>query len=341
MLYGGCPPKELRNKFLMAQDSDAAYLTAEVLPQGMELLPLAGHCMEMVGFRTADDVVYLADCVSSRETLEKYRIGYIYDVAAYLETLERVAAMTARAFVPAHAEVTEDIAPLARYNMDAVLEVGERITALCAQPATFEELLKGLFDHYGHGHELPAVRADRQHGAVLSHMAAGNRPRGGGVCGQPHAVAEGMSVRWRGRGERSFRPLPPQDAGRRPGRPAGCRTLRHPAGPVQVMTPSFRKKNGPPETGPDSGRGASSGRRCAAPEPLFWQGASAAAHWQCPDCRWARPAPAAAAPAQAPGRWLLSAARRRRAPSRSGRRGRRDPAPPVPAMPPHGPRAPA
>ena len=149
MLYGGCPPRELRNKFLMAQDSDAAYLTAEVLPQGIELLPLAGHCMKMVGFRTADDVVYLADCVSSRETLEKYRIGYIYDVAAYLETLERVAAMTARAFVPAHAEVTEDIAPLARYNMDAVLEVGERITALCAQPVTFEELLKGLFDHYG------------------------------------------------------------------------------------------------------------------------------------------------------------------------------------------------
>ena len=224
MLYGGCPPRELRNKFLMAQDSDAAYLTAEVLPQGMELLPLAGHCMEMVGFRTADDVVYLADCVSSRETLEKYRIGYIYDVAAYLETLERVAAMTARAFVPSHAEVTEDIAPLARYNMDAVLEAGERITALCAQPVTFEEL------PLRHGHELPAVRADRQHGAVLSHMAAGNGPRGGGVCGQPHAVAEGMSVRWRGRGERSFRPLPPQDAGRRPGCPAGCRTLRHPAG---------------------------------------------------------------------------------------------------------------
>ena len=70
-------------------------------------------------------------------------------MTAYLETLEWVAAMTARAFVPAHAEVTEDIAPLARYNMDAVLEVGERITALCAQPATFEELLKGLFDHYG------------------------------------------------------------------------------------------------------------------------------------------------------------------------------------------------
>lgn len=149
MLYGGCPPKELRHKFLMAQESDAAYLTADVLPEGFRLLPLPGHCMDMVGFRTPDDVVYLADCVSSRETLEKYRIGYIYDVGAYLATLEAVKVMTAKAFVPAHAEVTEDIAPLAQYNMDTVQEVGDAITALCAAPQTFEELLKALFDRYG------------------------------------------------------------------------------------------------------------------------------------------------------------------------------------------------
>ena len=149
MLYGGCPPKELRHKFLMAQESDAAYLTADVLPEGFRLLPLPGHCMDMVGFRTPDDVVYLADCVSSRETLEKYRIGYIYDVGAYLATLETVKAMTAKAFVPAHAEVTEDIVPLAQYNIDTVQEVGDTITALCAAPQTFEELLKALFDRSG------------------------------------------------------------------------------------------------------------------------------------------------------------------------------------------------
>lgn len=149
MLYGGCPPKELRHKFLMAQESDATYLTADVLPEGFRLLPLPGHCMDMVGFRTPDDVVYLADCVSSRETLEKYRIGYIYDVGAYLATLETVKAMTAKAFVPAHAEVTENIAPLAQYNIDTVQEVGGAITALCAAPQTFEELLKALFDRYG------------------------------------------------------------------------------------------------------------------------------------------------------------------------------------------------
>ena len=61
LLYGGCPPKALRNKFLMAQESDAAPLTADVLPEGWELLPLPGHFLDMVGFRTPDDVVYLAD----------------------------------------------------------------------------------------------------------------------------------------------------------------------------------------------------------------------------------------------------------------------------------------
>ena len=148
-LYGGFPPKELRHKFLMAQESDAQELTGAVLPEGFELLQLPGHFFHMVGFRSPDDVVYLADCLSSRETLDKYQIGFIYDVAAYLDTLEKVKTMQAAAFVPAHAEVTEDIAPLAQYNIDKVLEIAGHIVELCAEPIIFEELLKKLFDDYG------------------------------------------------------------------------------------------------------------------------------------------------------------------------------------------------
>ena len=147
-LYGGFPPKDLRHKFLMAQESDADYLTAAVLPEGFELLPLPGHFFDMVGFRTPDDVVYLADCLSSRETLDKYQIGFIYDVAAYLTTLEKVKEMQAAAFVPAHAEVTEDIAPLAQYNIDKVHQIADHIVTLCGKPVIFEELLKKLFDDY-------------------------------------------------------------------------------------------------------------------------------------------------------------------------------------------------
>ena len=148
-LYGGFPPKDLRHKFLMAQESDAQELTPAVLPEGFELLQLPGHFFHMVGFRSPDDVVYLADCLSSRETLDKYQIGFIYDVAAYLDTLEKVKTMQAAAFVPAHAQVTEDIAPLAQYNIDKVHEIADHMVELCAEPVMFEELLKKLFDDYG------------------------------------------------------------------------------------------------------------------------------------------------------------------------------------------------
>ena len=148
-LYGGYPCKDLRHKFLMAQESRAEPLTPEVLPQGFELIELPGHFFSMVGFRTPDDVVYLADCLSSKETLDKYQIGVLYDVGAYLDTLEKVKTMQARCFVPSHAAPTEDIAPLAQYNIDKVLKIADKILDLCVAPLCFEELLRQLFGAYG------------------------------------------------------------------------------------------------------------------------------------------------------------------------------------------------
>ena len=148
-LYGGYPPKELRHKFLIAQDSSAEELTEDKLPEGFSMIPLPGHFFDMVGFRTPDDVVYLADCLSGRETLDKYQIGFIYDVGAYLDTLEKVKTMQAALFVPAHAEAVESIAQLAQYNIDKVNEIAEHILELCSSPLCFEQLLKKLFDDYG------------------------------------------------------------------------------------------------------------------------------------------------------------------------------------------------
>ena len=153
-LYGGYPPKELQHKFLMAKPSDAQELTPACLPEGFELLQLPGDFFDMVGFRTPDDVVYLADCLASRETLDKYGIAFLYDVNAYLATLERVKAMPAALFIPSHAAATEDIAPLAQYNIDRTNEAAERIAALCTG-VTFDELLSAVFAAYGLAMSLP------------------------------------------------------------------------------------------------------------------------------------------------------------------------------------------
>ncbi len=147
-LYGGYPCKDLRHKFLMAQESGAEPLTKDAMPAGFEILELPGHFFDMVGFRTPDDVVFLADCLSSKETLEKYQIGFIYDVDAYLKTLERVKTMGAKMFVPAHAAAVEEITPLAQYNIDKVWQIAEKILGICKEPLCFESILQRLFAQY-------------------------------------------------------------------------------------------------------------------------------------------------------------------------------------------------
>jgi len=142
-LYGGYPGEDLRHKFLLAKECEAEPLSADVLPDGLEILPLPGHFFDMVGFKTADGALFIADSLSSRETLDKYVIGFIYDVAAYLDTLE------AKVIVPSHAAPCEDITELAQYNIDKVNEICEKIVGFCEEPINFEALLKQLFDFYG------------------------------------------------------------------------------------------------------------------------------------------------------------------------------------------------
>ena len=148
-LYGAYPPKDLKHKFLMAQESNVEYLTKDNLPSGIEIILLPGHFFDMVGFRTSDDVIYLADCLSSKETLDKYQIGFIYDVSAYLSTLEMVKSLKAKYFVPAHAATTQEIETLAQYNIDKVLEIADKITCICREPLCFEVILQKLFANYG------------------------------------------------------------------------------------------------------------------------------------------------------------------------------------------------
>ena len=148
-LYGGKPYAELCHKFLMAQESDVEYLTDGCLPDGLEAVALGGHFFDMVGYRTDDGVFFLADCLSSKATLEKYGIGFIYDIEEYINTLERVKETKANVFVPSHADATEDITPLAQYNIDKVKETADRIAKICGDGKGFDTILKEVFTQFG------------------------------------------------------------------------------------------------------------------------------------------------------------------------------------------------
>ena len=148
-LFGGYPPKPLRSKFLMAQPSPWADAAQMPLPEGMELLNLPGHFFGMLGVRTPDRVWFLADCLFGQATVEKYHISFIYDVAGWLDTLERITELEGDWFIPSHAEAVQDIRPLAQLNRDKTLEILALLKQLCTRGLDFETLLKQVFDHYG------------------------------------------------------------------------------------------------------------------------------------------------------------------------------------------------
>jgi len=148
LIWGGFPFRDLHHKFLHAPESDACDISDPAFPKEIEVIPLPGHFIDMVGFRTPDDVVFLADCIMNAEILQKYGVTFLYDVQAQLETLAQVEAMEARLFIPAHAAACGDVKALARLNRDKLLEIADVLLGFCQTPMIFEDILQKTFARY-------------------------------------------------------------------------------------------------------------------------------------------------------------------------------------------------
>ena len=147
-LYGGYPCKPLRNKFLMAQPSEALELKELAMPEGMEIIDLEGHFFHMIGIKTPDDIWFLADCMSGKNIIEKYHLSFIYDIREYLKTLDKVEALEGKLFIPSHAEATTDIRILTEINRKKVFEIIEKILCICKESICFEDVLQEVFKGY-------------------------------------------------------------------------------------------------------------------------------------------------------------------------------------------------
>lgn len=147
-LYGGFPCKELRGKFLMAKESNVSDFSSPQFPKELELLPLPGHFFDMIGIRTPDNTLFIADCVSSPQILEKYGVTFIYDVAQYLTTLNKLEQLQADIFVPSHATPTNNIHALTAINRSKVYEIQTKIAEICNTPQTIDTIIQSIFNIY-------------------------------------------------------------------------------------------------------------------------------------------------------------------------------------------------
>ncbi len=151
-LWGAYAPDELRGKFFKAP----ACLT-EILPDSgpaakdgtlssIQVIPLPGHFFAQVGFQAADGTLFAGDAVFGADSIAKHPVFFLYDVAAFLASLDRVAA--APLVLPGHGEPTIDGAGLAAINKAAVEKVAEAILSTCAESTSFETLLARLADAF-------------------------------------------------------------------------------------------------------------------------------------------------------------------------------------------------
>lgn len=151
LLWSAFPFAELGNKFLQAKPSEVDMVIGNrgiFDESGLEAVPLPGHFLDMIGLRTPDDVLFVADSVFSAELIEKYAVMFVLDVGAALETIDRLTGTEAAWFVPSHAPATENILPLAEANRKGLLRVSEAVLDCCGEPASREEILKCLADRF-------------------------------------------------------------------------------------------------------------------------------------------------------------------------------------------------
>ncbi len=149
--YGGMPPKELCNKFMLAEKSQAEELTADNIPEGLSFQHFDGHSFEQVAIICDDGTCFTGDILCGKATVEKYHIFFVQDVGKYIESCVRVSSLSARVYCAAHYEPIYDkkeLIELSALNLEKLYEIFGIIRSVCKDGACFDSVLKGVCDAY-------------------------------------------------------------------------------------------------------------------------------------------------------------------------------------------------
>lgn len=144
LLYGAYPFKSLQNKFLKADNSVCNLIS---VIDGLEIINLSGHSPNMIGV-LVDECLFLGDALLSEYTIEKYHIGYIYNVKEYLNTLDKLESIHANKYIASHVCVLDNIDDLIKLNRKGVEDICDLILDFCISNRTLEDIVKYILDYY-------------------------------------------------------------------------------------------------------------------------------------------------------------------------------------------------
>lgn len=150
-LFGAFPHKDMRNKFLMAKPSRVTSVipTSGNIPgTELEAIPLPGHYFDMVGIRTPDNVLFIADSLFPENIITKYHLFYLLDIRSHMVTLDNLGSLQADVFLPSHGQPQVDLTNLIELNRNKIVEIMGKIEGFCTEPCTTDEILQKVCQTY-------------------------------------------------------------------------------------------------------------------------------------------------------------------------------------------------
>ena len=129
--YNGYTKNKKLNPYYQAEPSEPEVINEENLPEGIEVFYLPGHAWQMIGVRTEDNVIFLADSIMSVETWEEHKLPFFNDVNKSITTLEMIKEFEADMFIASHAAPMESVKELAQYNIEKLKERKEQVLKVC------------------------------------------------------------------------------------------------------------------------------------------------------------------------------------------------------------------
>ncbi len=150
-LFGGFPYSRFTNKFLMAKPSkvtDIIPSSGKILDTNLEAISLPGHFFDMIGIKTPDNIIFLADSLFSEEIINKYYLFFLYDIQAHLQTLQKLKTINADTFIPSHCIPTSSIKKLIDINESKVTEIISTVFSFCERSVAFNEILSRVCKKY-------------------------------------------------------------------------------------------------------------------------------------------------------------------------------------------------
>lgn len=150
--FGGLPPKELCNKFMLAESSVAEELTEKSIPAGLRFERFDGHSFSQSAIFCDDGTVFTGDILCGRATIEKYHIFFVRDPELYVESAKRICGRDAAVFCASHYAPIYDkteLCELSKLNLDKMSELFTAICEICKNGEIFEDVLGMLLERYG------------------------------------------------------------------------------------------------------------------------------------------------------------------------------------------------